>query len=108
MKKIIVLSLLGVVVAVGAAASIYSNEEPEYIQSAKSRVGSYLTSDYGRVECNSTQVREDRWELGCTNKARAKPSSSPFTHPSRRRMGSLVRFISKRLMMMPARVQSRG
>lgn len=55
MKKIIVLSLLGVVVAVGAAASIYSNEEPEYIQSAKSRVGSYLTSDYGRVECNSTR-----------------------------------------------------
>ena len=72
MKKIIVLSLLGVVVAVGAAASIYSNEEPEYIQSAKSRVGSYLTSDYGRVECNSTQVSEDRWELGCTNKARGK------------------------------------
>ena len=99
MKKIIVLSLLGVVVAVGAVASIYSNEEPEYIQSAKSRVGSYLTSDYGRVECNSTQVSEERW---------AKPSSSPFIHPSRRRMGSLVRFISKRLMMMPARVQSRG
>lgn len=72
MKKIIVLSLLGVVVAVGAAASIYSNEEPEYIQSAKSRVGSYLTSDYGRVECNSTQISEDRWELGCTNKARGK------------------------------------
>ena len=72
MKKMIALALL--VVAVGAGAGIYSisNDEPEYIQSAKARVGSYLTSDYGRVECNSTQVSEDRWELGCTNKARGK------------------------------------
>ena len=72
MKKIIVLSLLGVVVAAGAAASIYSNEEPEYIQSAKSRVGSYLTSDYGRVSCNSTRIDDQRWQLGCTNQARGK------------------------------------
>lgn len=102
------LSLLGVVVAVGAAASIYSNEEPEYIQSAKSRVGSYLTSDYGRVECNSTQVSEDRWELGCTNKARGKTFQFAVYPSEQAPYGSLVRFISKRLMMMPARVQSRG
>ena len=72
MKKIIVLSLLGVVVAVGAAASIYSNEEPEYIQSAETRVGSYLTSDYGRVACNSKKVDDQRWELDCLHQARGK------------------------------------
>jgi hypothetical protein len=47
MKKIIALALLAV--AVGAAGVRYAgNDEPEYIQSAEIRVGSYLTSDYGR------------------------------------------------------------
>lgn len=72
MKKMIALALL--VVAVGAGAGIYSisNGEPEYIQSAKARVGSYLTSDYGRVACNSTKIDDQRWQLGCTNQARGK------------------------------------
>lgn len=53
MKKIIAFALL--VAAVGATAGVryIGNDEPEYIQSAETRVGSYLTSDYGRVACNS-------------------------------------------------------
>ena len=51
MKKILPIAL--VVVSVGAVAGIgYTRTgAPEYIQSAESRVGSYLTSDYGRVAC---------------------------------------------------------
>ncbi|MGX5107544.1 hypothetical protein ACWKYD_01910 [Enterobacter cloacae] len=72
MKKIIALAL--VVVAVGATAGVryMGNDEPEYIQSAKVRVGSYLTSDYGRVACNSKKVNEQRWELDCTRQAGGK------------------------------------
>jgi hypothetical protein len=42
------------------------NDEPEYIQSAEIRVGSYLTSDYG-VACGSKKVNDLRWELDCTH-----------------------------------------
>ncbi|EMN1408166.1 hypothetical protein ACS6K7_03470 [Enterobacter chuandaensis] len=72
MKKIIALALL--VAAVGATAGFryIENGEPEYIQSAETRVGSYLTSDYGRVACNSKKVNEQRWELDCTHQARGK------------------------------------
>lgn len=53
MKKIIALALMAV--AIGAVVGIrYAvNDEPEYIQSAEIRVGSYLTSDYGLVACGS-------------------------------------------------------
>ena len=37
--------------------------EPDYIQSAEARVGSYLTSDYGRVACNSKQI--DAHQFAC-------------------------------------------
>ena len=51
MKK--VLSIALVVVAVGAVAGMNYDwdKKPDYIQSAESRVGSYLTSDYGSVAC---------------------------------------------------------
>lgn len=44
--------------AIGAAVGIrYAvNDEPEYIQSAEIRVGSYLTSDYGLVACGSKKL----------------------------------------------------
>ncbi|MCT6662952.1 hypothetical protein N4Q52_02900 [Enterobacter mori] len=72
MKKIIPIVLA--VVSVGAVAGMdYAwNDAPEYIQSAESRVGSYLTSDYGRVACISSQKSEQRWELDCTNQAKGK------------------------------------
>lgn len=72
MKKVLTIAL--VVVAVGAVAGMSYDwdNKPDYIQSAESRVGSYLTSDYGSVACNSTRMNEERWELGCVNKARAK------------------------------------
>lgn len=72
MKKIIPIVLA--VVSVGAVAGMdYAwNDAPEYIQSAESRVGSYLTSDYGRVACISRQKNEQRWELNCTNQAKGK------------------------------------
>ena len=72
MKKIIALALLAV--AIGAVVGIRyaANDEPEYIQSAEIRVGSYLTSDYGRVACNSKKVDDQRWELDCLHQARGK------------------------------------
>ncbi|MCG5126378.1 hypothetical protein [Enterobacter mori] len=72
MKKIIPIVLA--VASVGAVAGMdYAwNDAPEYIQSAESRVGSYLTSDYGRVACISRQKNEQRWELNCTNQAKGK------------------------------------
>ena len=104
MKKIIVLSYGHRWVVVGAAASIYSNEEPEYIPVSKNR-GSYLTSMITDVSNVIAPCKEDRWGWAVPiNKARGKPSSSPFTHP-RHRMGSLCTVLSRRLMMMPARVQ---
>lgn len=56
MKKIIALALMAV--AIGAVVGIrYAvNDEPEYIQSAEIRVGSYLTSDYGLVACGSKKL----------------------------------------------------
>lgn len=72
MKKIIALALLAV--AVGAVVGIRyaGNDEPEYIQSAEIRVGSYLTSDYGGVACSSKKINDRRWELDCTHQARGK------------------------------------
>lgn len=72
MKKIMMLAFL--VVAVGATAGFryINDDEPEYIHSAEARVGSYLTSDYGHVDCNSTKINDERWELGCTHKTRGK------------------------------------
>lgn len=72
MKKIMALALL--VVAAGAAAGVryVGSNQPEYIQSAEIRVGSYLTSDYGGVACTSKKVNDQHWELDCTHQARGK------------------------------------
>lgn len=72
MKKIIALALMAV--AIGAVVGIrYAvNDEPEYIQSAEIRVGSYLTSDYGLVACGSKKVNDLRWELDCTHQEGGK------------------------------------
>ena len=61
-------------VAIGAVVGIrYAvNDEPEYIQSAEIRVGSYLTSDYGLVACGSKKVNDLRWELDCTHQEGGK------------------------------------
>jgi hypothetical protein len=45
------------------------NDEPEYIQSAEIRVGSYLTSDYGLLPA-AAKVNDQRWELDCTHQER--------------------------------------
>ena len=72
MKKIIAFALLVAAVGATAGGRYITNDEPEYLQSAEVRVGSYLTSDYGRVACNSQKVNEQRWELACTQRARGK------------------------------------
>ncbi|MCF8580395.1 hypothetical protein L2X67_11260 [Enterobacter ludwigii] len=72
MKKMITLGLLAVAVVAAAGFRYVGNNEPEYIKSAEARVGSYLTSDYGRVACNSTKVNDQHWELDCTNLLRGK------------------------------------
>jgi hypothetical protein len=106
MKKIIALALLAV--AVGAAGVRYAgNDEPEYIQSAEIRVGSYLTSDYG-VACASKKVNDQRWELDCTHQARGKHSSLRCIPLKKHLMVSRVPFILKPLMTMQNRALSRG
>jgi hypothetical protein len=72
MKKIMSVALLVIVAGATACVSYSWNDKPEFIQSAEARVGSYLTSDYGKVACNSTKIDEQRWELGCINQAKGK------------------------------------
>lgn len=72
MKKIIALALLAIAVGGVAGVRYAANNEPEYIRSAEIRVGSYLTSDYGGVDCASKKVNDLRWELDCTHQARGK------------------------------------
>lgn len=107
MKKIIAFALL--VAAVGATAGVryIGNDEPEYIQSAETRVGSYLTSDYGRVACNSKQVDDQRWELDCLHQARGKVFQFAVYPSEKAPMVFRVRFISKRLMMKQNRAPNR-
>lgn len=99
-----------VVVAAGAAAGAryVSNDAPEYIHSAEARVGSYLTSDYGRVDCNSIKINDERWELDCTHKTRGKHSSLRSIRPKKRHMACRVRFILRPSMMMPDKALSRA
>lgn len=107
MKKIIAFALL--VAAVGATAGVryIGNDEPEYIQSAETRVGSYLTSDYGRVACNSKKVDDQRWELDCLHQARGKVFQFAVYPSEKPPMVFRVRFISKRLMMKQNRAPNR-
>ncbi|WP_253376608.1 hypothetical protein [unidentified bacterial endosymbiont] len=72
MNKLLGLGLLVVAVGATASASYDWDDKPEFIQSAETRVGSYLTSDYGKVVCSSTRINEQRWDLGCINQAKGK------------------------------------
>lgn len=72
MKTRVSIALVAVAVVAAVGMNYDWDDKPDYIQSAESRVGSYLTSDYGSVACNSTRKSEERWELGCVNKTRGK------------------------------------
>jgi hypothetical protein len=75
MTKAFSLSVIGIAVAlVGAAYMGYahSHDKPDYLQAAETRVSSYLTSDYGRVSCNSIQMQGQQWRLECHDKAKSK------------------------------------
>lgn len=108
MKKVMSIALL--VVAVGAVVGMNVNwsGEPDYIQSAKARVGSYLTSDYGRVACNSKQIDDERWELGCTNPSKSKTFQFAVFSADKARMASRVHSIWKRSTMMQNRARNRA
>ncbi|MDR9890404.1 hypothetical protein O7047_09190 [Pseudenterobacter timonensis] len=68
MKKSVLITILGVAVVATACVSYASrSEKPEYLQAAESRVSSYLTSDYGRVTCESKPLTPQRWQLACLN-----------------------------------------
>lgn len=75
MTKLFSLSALGIAAAVAAAAYISyisSLDKPEYLQAAETRVGSYLTSDYGRVSCISTPMKGQQWRLDCHDNVKGK------------------------------------
>lgn len=74
MNKVIALSTLCVAAAaiVGYIGYASTFDKPDYMQAAEARVGSYLTSDYGRVSCNSSKVAEQHWHLDCLNTAKGK------------------------------------
>lgn len=73
MKKVLLISTLCVAVAAVAYVSYnISHAKPEYLQAAETRVGSYLTSDYGRVSCISTKMTDQYWRLNCQNLAKSK------------------------------------
>lgn len=104
------MSIALLVVAVGAVVGMNVNwsGEPDYIQSAEARVGSYLTSDYGRVACNSKQIDDERWELGCTNPSKSKTFQFAVFQQIKHRMASRVHSIWKRLTMMQNRARNRA
>ncbi len=69
------LTITSFCIAVAAVAYIgYTSftDKPEYLQAAETRVGSYLTSDVGRVSCNSTKVADQHWRLDCSTQAKGK------------------------------------
>ncbi|WP_368543286.1 hypothetical protein [Enterobacter soli] len=72
MKKKISVTVAVIALAVTACVNYAYNDKPEFMESAESRVGSYLTSDYGKVACTSTKINEQRWELDCLNQKRGK------------------------------------
>lgn len=73
MNKVITLSTLCIAAAATAYISYISFlDKPEYLQAAETRVGSYLTSDYGHVSCNSTKMTDQQWRLDCHNKMKGK------------------------------------
>lgn len=75
MTKAFSLSAFGIAAVVTVASYIsYSSffAKPEYLQAAETRVGSYLTSYYGRVSCNSTPIKGEQWRLDCHDKAKGK------------------------------------
>lgn len=65
MKKIFPIASLVIVVIATACVSYSYNDKPTYLQAAETRVGSYLTSDYGRVSCESSKMSDERWNLHC-------------------------------------------
>ena len=78
MKKVLPIAILGIAAAATACVSYASyNDKPEYLQAAETRVGSYLTSDYGRISCTSTKINDARWGLQCLNAE--KGTSFEFT-----------------------------
>lgn len=72
MGKVLGVALLVIALGVTACVSYSWDDKPEYIQSAETRVSSYLTSDVGRVACKSTKKNDQYWELGCTTQASGK------------------------------------
>jgi len=72
MKKLLSVAIAFIAVAATACVSYAYNNKPDFMESAESRVGSYLTSDYGKVSCTSTKIDEQRWELDCLNQKRGK------------------------------------
>lgn len=72
MRKLLFVVVLGAVAGAAACVSYAYDNKPEYMQSAETRVSSYLTSDYGRVSCKSNKTSDSRWEMECLSTAKAK------------------------------------
>lgn len=73
MKKVLTITSFCIAAAAVAYISYTSfSDKPEYLQAAEMRVGSYLTSDVGRVSCNSTKVADQHWRLDCSTQAKGK------------------------------------
>jgi hypothetical protein len=72
MKKKLFFALALIAIGATACVSYTFNNKPDFIQSAETRVDSYLTSEYGKVACNSTKINEQRWDLICTHKQKGK------------------------------------
>ncbi|HDR2160303.1 TPA: hypothetical protein QCG56_001587 [Enterobacter cancerogenus] len=72
MKRKIAGAVAVIALAATACVNYAYSDKPEFMESAESRVGSYLTSDYGKVACTSTKINEQRWELDCLNPRQGK------------------------------------
>lgn len=72
MKKSLSVAIAVIALAATACVNYAYNNKPDFMESAESRVGSYLTSDYGKVSCTSTKIDDHRWELDCLNQKRGK------------------------------------
>lgn len=65
MKKIWLYSSLVIPVLLVVITVCWNKREPQYVENAHERVGSYLSYSYGPTDCNIKHDKGNNWVLDC-------------------------------------------